>query len=294
MKNALRVFALLLCIVFVLCSCSKKKENNESRSEPVNVSSEESKVEESSLPESSSEENLSQSSGEDTTPFTFEAVTVSGGTLVGTTSKGHKIKVHNGATYIDGVLIVNKTYSLPQSYNPGLNSVCKTAFNEMKAGAKKDGINIWISSGYRNYTRQNELYSYYCKRDGVEAADRYSARPGHSEHQAGLAIDVNSASTNAYNNIYKTVGEWIAEHCWEYGFILRYPEGKESITGYKYEPWHIRYVGIELSTKLKESGLTLEEYFGITSSYTEIQENEENESSVTEFDSSGNETGSDK
>ncbi len=282
MKNVIRVLCLLLCTIFVFCSCGKKPEENESQSEPVSVSSEESNIEESSAPQSSSEENNGQVSEEDNTPFGFEAVTVSGGTIVGTTSKGYTIKVKDGVTYIGGVLVVNKTYSLPKSYNPGLNSVCKTAFEKMKAGAKKDGINVWISSGYRNYYRQDELYSYYCKRDGVAAADRYSARPGHSEHQAGLAIDVNSASTVAYNNTYKNVGEWIAAHCWEYGFILRYPEGKEDITGYKYEAWHIRYVGIELSTKIKESGLTLEEYFGITSSYTSVEENEEKESSVTE------------
>lgn len=279
MKNILRVFALLLCIVFVFCSCSKKnKDGSQGELIPTNISSEESS--------SDSEESENQASEEeDTTPFNFEAVRVTGGTVVGTTSKGYKVKEYKGRTYIDGVLIVNKTYSLPQSYNPGLNSICNKAFSKMKAGAKKDGINVWISSGYRNYSRQETLYRNYCNSDGAAAADRFSARPGHSEHQAGLAIDVNSASTSAYNSTYKTVGEWIAEHCWEYGFILRYPQGKESITGYKYEPWHIRYVGIELSLKLKESGLTLEEYFGITSSYTQIEENEEESSSETQDNS---------
>ena len=97
-------------------------------------------------------------------------------------------------------------------------------------------------------------------RDGQEAADRYSARPGHSEHQSGLAADINS--------LYQSWGEteegiWLNTHCADYGFIIRYPEGKESITGYMYEPWHIRYVGKELSSKLYNSGdwITLEDNF---------------------------------
>ena len=149
----------------------------------------------------------------------------------------------------------------------------------MKAAAKKDGISIWISSSFRSYKSQKKLYDSYCARDGVNAADRYSARPGHSEHQSGFAIDVNSASTTAYDTIYKGVGEWLKEHCFEYGFIIRYPEGKESITGYKHEPWHIRYVGTDLALLLKQNGQTLEEYLGITSRYASSDDEPENDDS---------------
>ena len=99
---------------------------------------------------------------------------------------------------------------------------------------------------------------------GQATADTFSARPGHSEHETGLAIDVNDPS-DSFNNTAEAA--WLAEHCWDYGFILRYPQGKQDITGYKYESWHIRYVGTKLSKELQKSGQTMEEYFGLTSQY---------------------------
>ena len=171
----------------------------------------------------------------------------------------------NGATYIDGVLIVNKTYSLPQDYNPGgLTAETQKAFTSMQNAASAAGYSLWVTSGYRSYYDQQTLYNNYVWRDGQAAADRYSARPGHSEHQTGLAIDVNYAS-----DWFGTTAEasWLAANCAEFGFIIRYPEGKENITGFKYEPWHIRYVGKSLAKKLTNEGLTLEEYFGINSQY---------------------------
>lgn len=183
----------------------------------------------------------------------------------GTTSKGFKITEKDGITYIDGIMIANKTYSVPSSYNPGkLTADCQAAFNEMKQSAAEDGCELYISSGFRSYSLQKSLYERYCARDGKAAADRYSARPGNSEHQTGYAIDLN---TIAYSFANTTEGKWVAANCYKYGFILRYPEDKESITGYRYEPWHIRYVGIALATDIYNSGLCLEEYFGITSRY---------------------------
>ena len=184
------------------------------------------------------------------------------------TKNGYLIEEKDGVTYIDSLLVVNKTYSLPKDYAPsGLTAECEAAFEEMKKAAKKDGISIWISSGYRSYATQKSLYENYCKNDGVFVAETYSARAGHSEHQTGLAIDVNKASSSAFENIYKDVGVWLEENCWDFGFIIRYPKGKEHITGYIYEPWHIRYVGKDYAIKIKESALTLEEYLGITSEY---------------------------
>ncbi len=101
-------------------------------------------------------------------------------------------------------------------------------------------------------------------KDGKAEADRYSARPGYSEHQSGLAMDLNSVDDSF---AYTKEAKWIAENCSKYGFIIRYPKGKEPITGYIYEPWHVRYLGTELAEKVTTSGLTLEEYFGITSFY---------------------------
>lgn len=166
--------------------------------------------------------------------------------------------------YIDGVLIVNKTYSVPASYNPGgLTQETLDAFYRLQQGAAQDGVNIWVVSGFRSYETQNSLYWSYVSWNGQAAADTFSARPGHSEHQTGMAIDCNSV----YDSFAGTrEAVWLENHCHEYGFIIRYPYGKQHITGYKYEPWHIRYVG-DIAEDIYNSGLTLEEYFGISSVY---------------------------
>ncbi len=190
---------------------------------------------------------------------------IPGAKLVGYTSKGYSIYEANNMTYIDGILIANKTYGLPSDFAPGkLSDECVAAFNDMQKDAKRLRLNIYISSGYRSYSLQQSLYNRYCLEDGQALADRYSARPGHSEHQSGLAFDLNTISQSFANTV---AGQWIAAHCHEYGFILRYPKGKEHLTGYMYEPWHLRYVGVEIAGKIAESGLCLEEYYGITSSY---------------------------
>jgi len=183
------------------------------------------------------------------------------------TSKGYTITEENGITYVDGVMIVNKTYAVPKDYNPGaVTAEVMEAFNVMQNAAKKEGLNIYISSGFRSYETQDRLYNNYVAQDGKEEADRYSARPGHSEHQTGLCFDLNSIDDSFAAT---PEGKWVAEHAWEYGFIIRYPKGKEDITGYMYESWHLRYLGKELAKKLYDSGLTLEEYYGITSKYGE-------------------------
>lgn len=189
------------------------------------------------------------------------------GTPGGTTPQNadSKIQVVNGVTYVQGVLIVNKTYPLPADYNPGLDPTAQAAFNEMAAGAAAAGLSIQIVSGFRSYDTQKTLYNNYCNRDGKAEADRFSARPGHSEHQSGLAMDINYAGSSFDNT---PEAKWLAENCWKYGFIIRYPKGKESITGYKYESWHVRYLGKEWAEKIYNSGLTLEEYFGIDSKYS--------------------------
>ena len=121
-----------------------------------------------------------------------------------------------------------------------------------------------MSSAFRSYDYQNTLYNNYVSWYGKEQADTFSARAGYSEHQTGLAIDVNTIDDSF---AYTPEAVWLAQHAHEYGFIIRYPKGKESITGYQYEPWHIRYLGIETATAVYNSGLTLEEYLGIDSYY---------------------------
>lgn len=191
--------------------------------------------------------------------------------VVGKTSKGYTIENKNGATYVNGVLIANKTYRLSSSYGNGLTSATTQAFNEMKAAASLDEFNIRIGSGFRSFNSQSTIYKNYVKRDGQTKADTYSARPGHSEHQTGLAIDIcsdgYSCITSAFNDT--PPAKWLSDNAYKYGFILRYPSGKTNETGYKFESWHYRYVGKELASILYNGGnwITMEDYYGITSNY---------------------------
>lgn len=181
------------------------------------------------------------------------------------------ITVVDGVTYIGGVLIVNKTYSLPETYAPGMNQEAFDALCRMFYDAKVLGYPLKVASSYRSFYDQRYIYNGYVSVSGQAAADRFSARPGHSEHQSGLAFDVDHPDSNALLQTFgdSPVGIWIAENCHKYGFIIRYPQGKEHLTGYMYEPWHVRYLGVELATEVYESGLCLEEFFGITSAYAE-------------------------
>lgn len=172
-------------------------------------------------------------------------------------------------TYIYGVLVANKTYGLPKDYNPYDGDIApevQSAFNKMSEDASNEGLTLYISSGFRSYDYQAKLYERYASKDGYDMADTYSARAGHSEHQTGLCFDLNTIDDSF---AYTDEGIWVAENCYKYGFIIRYPKGKESITGYQYEPWHLRYLGVDLATKVYNSGLCLEEYLGITSRYSD-------------------------
>ena len=170
----------------------------------------------------------------------------------------------------DGYLIIcNKYHKLKDNYVPDLVSldgygggqmerVAASHFKEMVKAAKNDGVSIYNVSGYRSYNTQKNLYNNYVSRDGVVKADTYSARAGTSEHQTGLATDVNSVSTSFENtNAFK----WLEKNSYKYGFILRYPKGKEHITGYMYEPWHYRYVGIDAALVVYQENITYDEYY---------------------------------
>ncbi len=185
---------------------------------------------------------------------------------VSRTSKGYAIENRNGVTYINGILIANKTYALPKNYGNGLTKETEAAFYKMQSAAKEDGLSLKIVSGFRSYQDQVIVYNKWVNRDGKSVADTYSARAGHSEHQSGLAMDLNWISSKFENsNEYK----WLQANSYKYGFIMRYPKSKQEITGYIYEPWHYRYVGLELSKELYNNGnwITLEEYLGIDSKY---------------------------
>ena len=170
----------------------------------------------------------------------------------------------DGCTYVDGVLIVNKSYSLPEDYNPGLDATTEEAFNQLSADAAQEGLNLYIGSDFRSYSYQVDVYESYCETYGWQQADTFSARPGYSEHQTGLTIDCNTID-DAFGQTEEAV--WLADHCADYGFIVRFPDGKEDITGYQYEPWHIRYVGVDIAREIMSKGLCLEEYLGVDSVY---------------------------
>lgn len=170
-------------------------------------------------------------------------------------------------TYIKGILVASKKYPLPSTYAPGEDKVARAAFDEMAAEALLSGFNLTAFSTYRSFEYQTSLYERYVTRDGRKAADRYSARPGYSEHQSGLGFDIGEANFQqhwASSSFGDTeAGKWVAANAHYFGFILRYPEGKESITGYMHESWHFRYVGIEHAEEIFKQNLTLEEYLGI-------------------------------
>lgn len=175
-------------------------------------------------------------------------------------------EVKNGVTYINGILIVNKKISLPPTYNPGENKSVRKILNKMIVDAQKDNMHLVVRSAYRSYAAQKALYDKFVALDGQQIAESYSAKPGQSEHQTGLAYDIGSRESVANMSIQfgqTREGNWLKENAHKYGFIIRYGKDKTHITGYRYEPWHIRYVGKVHAAKLYRSGQTLEEYLGV-------------------------------
>ncbi len=163
-----------------------------------------------------------------------------------------------------GIPIANKSYPAPKDYAPSLTDETYDAFLRLKQAAAEEGLAINFMSGYRSYAEQKTVYERWVETYPLGGADRISARPGHSEHQLGLAIDVNSVEFSFADT---PEGIWLAENCHKFGFIIRYPRDTEQITGYMFEPWHIRYVGESTASEVYMSGLTLEEYLGIDSYY---------------------------
>lgn len=174
------------------------------------------------------------------------------------------------------LVLVNKEFKLPRDYIPSnlqlisiefandnkyLRQEAKDAFENLSSDAKALGYKIIAVSTYRDYDYQERLYNEYVDEKGLEYADKCSARPGHSEHQTGLAVDV-EGSNNDYDDFEDSIEfEWMKNNAHKYGFILRYPKGKEKVTGFKYEPWHYRYVGEKVAKIIYDEDITLEEYY---------------------------------
>lgn len=183
-------------------------------------------------------------------------------------------------------VLVNKLNKLPEHYKPQdliypdipftfkekiekrkMRAAAAAAIEKLFAGADQDGVKLLGVSAYRSHEVQASLFNHYVKSDGYEAAKTYSAVPGTSEHETGLAIDVTGGDGKcAAEECFKGTAEavWLQNHAAEYGFIIRYPKGKEAITGYQYEPWHLRYVGRKIAAEIMQSGITLEEYNNTT------------------------------
>jgi len=181
-------------------------------------------------------------------------------------------------------VLVNKKFSLPEDYAPDdlvyadvpfifeemlekrkMRKEAAEALKELFAAAEEDGIHLAGVSAYRSHAYQKALFESYVKRDGYEKARTYSALPGTSEHETGLAIDVSGSDGKcAAEDCFAGTpeAEWLEDNAHRFGFIIRYPKGKESITGYQYEPWHLRYVGKEAAEDIAKQGITLEEYLG--------------------------------
>ena len=174
-------------------------------------------------------------------------------------------------------VVVNKHRQLnPAAYVPGqlvrvqgerLRSQAADAYKQFAKAAKVAGVNVMPISGYRSFSQQASLYDSYVRQYGQATADTLAARPGYSEHQTGLAMDIGNASgVCALQACFANTpaGQWAAAHGWEYGFIIRYPAGAQATTGYTYEPWHLRYVGRPIAEDMKSMGITtLEDYFGL-------------------------------
>lgn len=167
-------------------------------------------------------------------------------------------------TVIDGIILVNKDHPLPATYHPGEDEEAVLAFLSMMTEMQQLGLQIASSySGFRSYEAQTQLFASYAAQDGENAAASYSARPGYSEHQTGLAFDFIHLSGELVQT--SEEAQWIADNAFRYGFIVRYQEGKEDITGHIAEPWHVRYVGMKAANIIKEKQWTLEEYLGVVS-----------------------------
>lgn len=179
------------------------------------------------------------------------------------------------------LLLVNKENSIDKDYKPDdlvkikyfvtdrsettryMRAEAADAFHQMVDKAAADGIELKMTTAYRSYDFQKILFDSYVEKEGEEAANQYSAKPGQSEHQTGLSVDVSSPSVDYQlsNDYDKTEeGKWLADNAHRFGFIIRFPKGKEEITGYQYEPWHIRYVGLAAAKEIYEQNLTLEEF----------------------------------
>lgn len=187
-------------------------------------------------------------------------------------NKEHYSNVQKANIEMGNFILVNKYFKLDETYEPNdlkkvtigygyLRQIANEALEKMSNDALKSNIKLYVTSSYRPFKTQKKLYDNYVLADGIKEADRYSARPGHSEHQTGLSLDfiVPGGTFDTFKD--SEDFKWLIENAYKYGFIMRYPEGKENITGYMYESWHYRYVGEEIAKYIFENKITFDEYY---------------------------------
>ncbi len=206
----------------------------------------------------------------------------------GLTRQAEEVTTSNGSIILanpyDQLALVNKEFALPEDYSPEdlvipdipfpfeedlpkkqMREIAAKPLEEMFQAAEEAGLQLYAQSGYRSYERQDAIFASNANQHGEEEANTFSARPGESEHQTGLTMDVTSPDADFGLTVAfaeTAEGKWVKEHAADFGFIIRYPEGKEDITEYQYEPWHLRYVGEKAAKEIMEQEITLEEYLG--------------------------------
>jgi len=171
-------------------------------------------------------------------------------------------EAYAAGTRIRGILLVNKHHPVPRSFAPGNDPRARSQINRLISEARSQGLNVCTTtSGFRSWERQRDIFNGNVARMGRTQAERWSARPGHSEHQTGLAFDLRHRNGQLLTGRAET--RWVANNAHRFGFIVRYPNGSERITGFAYEPWHLRYVGIENATEIHRRGIVLEQFLGV-------------------------------
>ena len=266
------IFLLSVLLIVCLCACQSPQVDDKSEEESVPVVNE---VDEGETDiDEDTEENVDESADESTDADSTYDPCLDYGLPIPT-------QTH---TYDDGskLILVNKQYAITSDFYPtdmvavdgslstnqGLSFKREAydAYLRMLADANAQGLNFLICSTYRSYWVQESIYFSHINAYGVDYTNTVSAYPGRSEHHTGWAVDVTCAEMG-YDLLESFIdlpqGQWINQHCHEYGFIIRYPKDKTHITGYAYEPWHLRYVGVDVATEIMSNGLTLEEYLGV-------------------------------
>lgn len=284
MNRAATTAILLASLLLLLNGCSGKKDDLTAQPTSTPLPSQSPPAAETAAPSdiSSSPTPIPTPSVESQTPAPSTKGGESATDKGGSTSGGKSNSSQTAAAPDSIMVLVNKQFALPSNYTPSdlvnpnvpfifkgqsekrkMRKEAAKALEDLFAGAEKDGISLLGVSAYRSHETQKALFNNYIQKDGEQKALTYSAQPGHSEHETGLAIDVTGgdgkyAAEDGFANTKESA--WLSKHAAEYGFIIRYLKGKESVTGYQYEPWHIRYVGKQAAKEIASKGIALEEY----------------------------------